>query len=131
MNLWVPNDVLMTGGAKMKRRKYWIFGVAAVVVAIGSGAYAATTTKAASSTNTPPAYVVKIAEVLWQTGNFARRILTFQRQDGIVPTLAVMRDSGALPTIDTPYLQVRRSTLNDFGVSGDNLDVQDFTAGPF
>lgn len=29
------------------------------------------------------------------------------------------------------YLQVRRSTLNDFGGSGDNLDVQDFTAGPF
>ncbi len=46
----------------MNRKKYWIFGVAAALVAVGSGAYAATTAKAASTTNTPPAYVVKIAE---------------------------------------------------------------------
>ena len=46
----------------MKGKNYWIFGAAAAVVAVGSGAYAATTTQAVSTTNTPPAYVVKIAE---------------------------------------------------------------------
>ncbi|NMP22361.1 hypothetical protein [Sulfobacillus harzensis] len=46
----------------MNRTKYGIFGAAAAAVALGSGAYAATTTRAASITNTPPTYVVKIAE---------------------------------------------------------------------
>lgn len=46
----------------MSRKQYGIFGAAAIVIAVGSGVYAATTAKAALITHTPPAYVMQIAE---------------------------------------------------------------------
>ncbi len=43
----------------MTRKKYWILGATAAIVAVSSGAYVA---MAGSSINAPPAYIVTMAE---------------------------------------------------------------------